>query len=187
MAAALAARRQGTRVEIAADRTSFSRTFANPDGTSTYEASAVPRWVKRGSSWVAPDASLVKRSDGSLSPAAAVGGLRLSGGGGRVLATLSSGRLSLSLSWPSVLPAPTVAGASATYRDVFPAVDLVVTATTTGGFDETLVVRNRAAAADPQLRGLTLGVSASKGLSRLRQLRYHRPVRNQRSAVRGSL
>ena len=165
LAAAQAARRQGSRVEIMTDRTDFSQTFTNPDGTSTYEVSAEPRWVRRGSSWVAPDASLVKQSDGSWSPSAAAGGLSLSGGGDKVLATLRSGGHSMSLSWPATLPAPTVSGASATYPDVFPGVDLVVTADTSGGFDETLVVKDPAAGADPQLGSLALGVSVSGGLS----------------------
>ena len=44
------ARRQHSRVEITADRTAFSQTFANPNGTTTYVASAKPRWVARGES-----------------------------------------------------------------------------------------------------------------------------------------
>jgi YD repeat-containing protein len=152
-------------VEIAADRTAFSQTFANPDGTSTAVVSAAPRWVRRGSSWAAADATLVQGSDGSWSPAAALGGLRLSGGRDRVLATLRTGGYWLSLSWPAALPVPSVSGARATYRDVFQGVDLVVTAETSGGFDETLVVKNRAAAADPQLAHVALGVSMSSGLS----------------------
>jgi RHS repeat-associated protein len=70
------------------------------------------------------------------------------------------------VSWPSALPAPSVAGATATYPDVFPGVDLVVTAEVTGAFTETLVIKDKAAAADPQLAGLTLGVAMSPGLSR---------------------
>jgi RHS repeat-associated protein len=89
----------------------------------------------------------------------------LSGGGGTVLATLRTGGYWMSLTWPSALPAPAVSGASATYRNVFPGVDLVVSADTAGGLAETLVVRDKSAAADPQLADLTLGVSASAGLS----------------------
>jgi RHS repeat-associated protein len=160
-----AARGSGVRAEIAADQTDVSQTFANPDGTFTSVVSAAPRWVRRGSSWAAADATLARRGDGSWAPEAAANGLTLSGGGGQVLATLRAGGYWMSLTWPSALPAPAVAGASATYRDVFPGVDLVVTADTAGGLDETLVVRDKAAAADPQLAALTLGVSASAGLS----------------------
>jgi RHS repeat-associated protein len=159
------ARSSGTRTEVLADRTDVSQTFADPDGSLTSVVSAAPRWVRRGSSWVSADASLVRASDGSWSPKAAANRLALSGGGGRVLATEGTGPYWMSVTWPSALPAPAVSGASATYRDVFPGVDLVVTADTTGGFDETLVVRDKSAAADPQLADLALGLSASAGLS----------------------
>jgi YD repeat-containing protein len=159
------ARRSGHRTEIAADRTDFSQTFANPTGLFTTVASVLPRWIKRGSSWAAADATLVRTASGSLAPKAALGGLTLSDGGGRVLATARSGSRRLSVTWPGVLPVPEVSGARATYRGVFPGVDLVVTASVTGGFAETLVIGNKAAAADPQLKALTLGVSASAGLA----------------------
>jgi hypothetical protein len=48
---------------------------------------------------------------------------------------------------------------------VFPGVNLAVTATTTGSFDETLVIENQKAAADPQLADLNLGLTVSGGLS----------------------
>jgi RHS repeat-associated protein len=165
MAATTAARRRHARVAVAADQTAFSQTFVNPDGTLTSVVSAQPRWVARGKSWVRASADLVRSRAGSWSPAAAETGLQLSGGGSRVLARVSSGGQWLSVSWPSRLPVPRVSGASATYASVFPGVDLVVTARVSGAFEETLVVRDAAAAKDPQLQGLVLGESVSSGLS----------------------
>jgi len=161
-----AARSGGQRTEILADRTPFSQTFANPDGSFTTTTSVQPRWVQRGSSWVTADATLVQAADGSWGPRAALGGLTLSGGGGDVLATARSGGQWFSVTWPQALPAPAVSGATATYANVFPGVNLLVTAGLTGGFTDTLVIGDKAAAADPQLGGLTLGVSASAGLTR---------------------
>jgi RHS repeat-associated protein len=165
LVAAADARRQKSAVEVLPDRTDYSQTFANPDGTLTYKASLAPERVRQGSSWVQPDASLVQAADGSWSPAAAAAGLTLSGGGGTRLATLTSGGDALSVSWPTALPVPTVSGATATYAGVFPGVDLAVTAATDGGFDETLVIENQKAADDSQLADLNLGVSVSGGLS----------------------
>jgi RHS repeat-associated protein len=151
-------------VEVLGERTAFSQTFVNPNGTTTLTESARPRWVRRGSTWIDASADLVQGSDGSWSPAAAEAGLSVSGGGNKALATVTSGSHSMSVTWPSVLPVPTVSGATATYRNVFPGVDLVLIAQVTGGFDETLVIRDKSAAADPQLQGLQLGVSMSPGL-----------------------
>jgi len=55
------------------------------------------------------------------------------------------------MSWPGVLPVPTVSGASATYSSVLPDVDLVVRATETG-FTHTLVVKSAGAAAQAEVR-----------------------------------
>src|SRR6185312_12975881 len=149
---------------ILGDRTADSQTFANPDGTLTYRNYGVPKWVERSGSWVSTDASLKRNTDGTYSPAAAEAGLRVSGGGTGALATIDSSGQSLSVFWPSALPAPTVSGAAATYADVFPGVNLVVTVSVTGAFEETLVVENAAAAADPGLADVPLRVEAGKGL-----------------------
>ena len=150
---------------INADQTATSQTFANPNGSLTYVASALPRWVKHGTSWVKASATLVPSAGGSWSPAAAESGLRLSGGGDGPLATVSDGQYRMSVSWPARLPAPKVSGATATYADVFPGVDLAVTAMVTGGFSETLIIENAAAARDPGLANLRLGLALSGGLS----------------------
>jgi hypothetical protein len=159
------ARAGGQRVEITADRTAFSRTFANPNGTYTSVVSATPQWVKRGSTWVTADATLTRTPDGAWTPRAAESGLTFSGGGDHALATVTSGSQWLSVSWPSALPAPVISGASAIYRDVLPGVNLVLTAGVTGAFTETLAIQDKAAAADPGLRDLTLGITMSKGLN----------------------
>lgn len=164
MADMATAKREHRKVEITADRTAFSQTFANPNGTLTTSVSQQPRWARRGDSWVPASAALTRAADGSWSPKAAETGLRLSGGGTRTLATLDSGTHTMSLSWPSVLPAPSVTGPRATYAGVFPGVDLLVTAQASGGFTETLVVHSASAARDPQLSHLRLGVALSAGL-----------------------
>ena len=151
MADMATARREHRTVEITTDQTAYSQTVANPDGTLTTSVSQQPRWAKRGTSWVTASADLARTAGGSWSPRAAETGLQLSGGGDKALATLTSGTHTMTLTWPSTLPAPTVTGAQATYASVFPGVDLVVTAQVSGGFTETLVVHDAAAARDPQL------------------------------------
>ena len=159
------ARQTGKMIPVTADQNPFSQTVANPDGSFTTSTSAQPRWVQSGSAWVSADATLARQSDGSYAPKAALGTLSLSGGGSDVLATTTTGGHSLAVTWPSVLPAPAVSGTQATYANVFPGVNLVVTANVSGGFSQTLVILNKAAAADPQLANLSLGLSASAGLT----------------------
>lgn len=165
VSAVMAAAKQGSRVEVLADRTSYAQTYANPDGTLTYDFSPTPHWVQQGSSWVAPDATLAWNKDGSLSPKASVAALTLSGGGSGALASVDAGGKTLSFSWPSALPTPSVSGSSATYANVLPGVDLVMTASVTGSFEETLVVKSAAAVRDAGLADLRLKMALGKGLS----------------------
>ena len=152
-------------VSITADQTAYTQVKANANGTMSYTSSATPRWVEQNGSWVAANADLVLGKDGSLSPTAAESGLKFSGGGGTALVTASTNQGSMTVSWPTDLPTPSYHGASATYPNVLPGVDLVVTAETTGGFEESLIVENATAAKDPGLSRLVLGLSLSKGLT----------------------
>jgi RHS repeat-associated protein len=164
--AAMLAKKCREAVPVSADQTAFARMTANPDGTMTWTSSVSPRWVRRDDAWVPVDASLVQNKDGSFSPDAAEAGLVLSGGGNSTLASVTaSGQGVLAVSWPTTLPAPRVSGATATYPDVLPGVNLAVTAEVTGSFDESLVVENAKAAADPGLSALVLDMSASRGLA----------------------
>ena len=89
-------------------------------------------------------------------------GIVLSGGGSGSLLVAHRAGHEVRLSWPGVLPAPTLQGSTATYLEVLPGVDLVMTVYDTG-FGEVLVVKDRAAALNPALRRLAFGTSL-KGL-----------------------
>ena len=126
------AKESGQRVDVTGERTDRTTVFANPDGfTFTLEESAVPvRVAKPGGGWQAPDATLEKRSDGSVGPRAAAVAIAFSAGGEKEpLASIEDQCRSLELRWPGRLPAPRLDGTSALYADVLPGVDLRVTAT----------------------------------------------------------
>ncbi|MEV0132929.1 LamG-like jellyroll fold domain-containing protein [Dactylosporangium sp. NPDC050688] len=128
--------------------------FANANGTFTQLSSAVVQRVRLADgSWVKPDPTLRRRSDGTLEPVAASVPLILSGGGDQNLATVKRGNASLAVRWPSVLPAPVVSGSTATYPEVLPGVDLVLTAGVEG-YSEVLAVKNATAAANEALTAL---------------------------------
>ncbi|MET7612299.1 RHS repeat-associated core domain-containing protein [Streptomyces seoulensis] len=151
----------GEAVDVASETTATSTTKAEPDGTFTKTLSPLPVRVQRADgSWAEVDATLVKSADGSYAPKVATSELVLSGGGSGPLAVLHESGRAVSVSWPTSLPAPSVSGATATYADVLPDVDLVVTANGQGGFSEVLVIKSAQAAANPALATLKL---ATKG------------------------
>jgi hypothetical protein len=163
-AAADQARRTGKAVPVGALTTETQAVVARPGGG--FEVAANPRPVRttqRGR-WVPVDLTLRSNADGTLSPAAtAYGTVTFSGGGSGPLASTVSGSSRFAVSWPAALPKPVVAGSTATYAEVLPGVDLVVAATVAGGFSEVLVVRSAAAARNPRLANLTLGVRTAGG------------------------
>ncbi|NLT53060.1 MAG: hypothetical protein GXX79_00510 [Actinomycetales bacterium] len=163
--AARRARTSKRSVVVDALTTETQRVTVNPEGVFTLSQTLLPTRTRRGGAWVDVDTRLRRNPDGSFSPAAtAYGQVRISGGGTGPLASSTSPRGSLALAWPGRLPAPRVTGDTATYPEVMPGVDLVVTATVSGGFSEVLVVKDAEAAANPELRRLSLTTSVSRGL-----------------------
>jgi hypothetical protein len=175
-AAAEQAEAAGRPAPVAALTTATDTVVADPRGGFTLTENVLPVRVRRGGGWVAVSTDLLRNADGSLSPAAVPGdAVRFSGGGSGPLASISAAGTSLALSWPGLLPAPVISGSSATYQNVLPGVDLVVTATSlqAGGFSEVLVVHSAAAARNlarlrpgfgVQARGVRLSAVAGGGL-----------------------
>ncbi|TYB62182.1 DNRLRE domain-containing protein [Nonomuraea sp. PA05] len=87
---------------------------------------------------------------GAVEPVGHPRGLRISGAatgaGEKVLARVETGGNTVSMLWSGPLPEPVLAANTATYPEVLPGVDLLLTATRLG-FEQSLVVKNRAAAA----------------------------------------
>ncbi|MFB7739717.1 FG-GAP-like repeat-containing protein [Streptomyces sp. NPDC056112] len=153
----------GKAVAVEAATTPTESEVANPDGTFTLTQSVTPVRKYTSSAWKPLDATLVRRSDGTVAPALATTDLTLSGGGDGPLAVMKDHGRSLSLTVPmsiGALPPPALDGSSATYANVLDGVDLKVTADTQGGFSEVLVVKDADAAANPALATLAFPVKA---------------------------
>ncbi|GGU11476.1 VCBS repeat-containing protein [Streptomyces lateritius] len=151
------AARTGRRVEIIDRREETSEFFANPDGSTTRRSYATAKWTRFEGRWRQTDPTLIKSTDGSLTPAAPAFSIAFSGGGTQPLATMVKKGKKLALTWPTALPEPVLDGDTATYPSVLPGVDLKLTAEI-DGFAQHLVVNTPEAAANPALRSIKLGV-----------------------------
>ncbi|HEX6686875.1 MAG TPA: DNRLRE domain-containing protein [Candidatus Limnocylindrales bacterium] len=154
------ARRLGRPVEVTGLTTETTMVRASPGGTLTAEIHREPVRVRSGNLWVPTNAHLSKRDDGTIAPLASPVGLVLNGGGDGPLARLGRDGKTFALTWPGPLPRPLLDGVTATYPEVLPGMDLVVTAGATS-FSEVLVVKNAAAARDPALARLRFGVATT--------------------------
>lgn len=163
-AASRQAKSAGKPVAVDALTTESQQVLALPTGRFELSANTEPVRAKRRGHWVPVDTTLQRNSDGTLSPkATAYGSVVLSGGGQGALARSTAGGTTVTVQWQTSLPSPTVSGSTATYRDVLPRVDLVVSATVSGGFSEVLVVRDATAARNPALSRIRLGTTVSHG------------------------
>ncbi|MBM6399158.1 FG-GAP-like repeat-containing protein [Phycicoccus sonneratiae] len=153
------ARRGQKDVVVTSLTTETSQTVAHPDGTFTDSTNPRPVRTRVANRWVAVDNTLVREGN-RIRPRASALPMSFSGGGSAALATLGSESRTLSFGWPGMqLPAPVLDGDRATYPEVLPGVDLVMTADT-DTFSEVLVVKDRKAATNPALRSLRFSVAA---------------------------
>jgi hypothetical protein len=151
----------GRPVEIVAERTEYSRTFANKGGTATLEQSVEPQRVRQGKRWVPIDTTL-KRTSAGVVPEATVLPMTFSNGGNTLVGRLVKDDKEITLTWPAKLPKPILKGDTAIYPNVLKDVDLQVTASATG-FSEVLVVKNRKAAESSKLKQVKFGLK-TKGV-----------------------
>lgn len=157
--AAARAKASGERVELLGKRTETEQTFANPNGTFTLEQSNMPVRTRKDGQWVDLDPTLSTSPDGRVRPKATSLDMSFSGGGDDPLISMKSDGHELKLKWPGALPEPVVAGDNVTYPNVFPDVDLKITAAPSS-YTEVLVVKTPAAARLPQLQQLNLAMEA---------------------------
>lgn len=147
-----AAHRQGAPVTIVDQTTPTRVVTAQPDGTMTAEVTAVPVRVLKDGKWRQIDPALAE--DGAtLRPKATGVDVKLSNGGRTPLLTIGTPGRAAALTWPGELPKPVVDGATATYRDVRPGLDLVLK-TQNSGVTQHVVVKD--ATARPE--AITFGI-----------------------------
>jgi hypothetical protein len=148
-------------VTASALTTATSVTVAQPDGRFALTESALPVRARRHGRWEKLNPALHRNRNGTVSPAVTTSGLTLSGGGTGPLAQMTTDARTLSVSWPGgALPTPTLSGATATYSNVYPGVDLAVTANAQGAFSEVFIIKNASAAANPALASLQFTATA---------------------------
>jgi hypothetical protein len=141
------ARRLGRPVRVESLTDATTEVWARPEGDFRADLSVGAVRTRRDGKWVPVDLTLRATGNG-VEPVAHPKGLVLSGaqrGGTHDLAVVGSGDDRIAMRWTGRLPAPALDGAEATYAEVRPGVDLVVSATR-DGFAQSLVVKNRAAA-----------------------------------------
>jgi hypothetical protein len=154
------AAKTGKAAPVSALTDEYSTTEANPNGSLTTIYSSSPDRVRQEGKWVPVDTTLVRQADGSYGPKAALTPVSFGGGGDRDLVTMRNGAHALHFTWGKSLPKPVVSGATATYAEVLPGVDLKVTASATG-YSSVFVIKSAAAAASADVQQLNLGLTGT--------------------------
>ncbi|MGP4027588.1 LamG-like jellyroll fold domain-containing protein [Actinomadura sp. 3N407] len=155
------ARRSGEPVEITSRRGETRTVRALPNGRIEVEERVQPIRARRGGKWVDIDTTL-RRSGGAVVPGASTVKLEFFGGGDGPMVRMTRAGRRLALSWPGSLPEPVLDGDTAVYRGVAGAeVDLRLRARA-DGFAHVLVVKTAAAARNPRVARLALGLSTTR-------------------------
>lgn len=124
----------------------MTTTWVNPDGTLTTNSSVVPVHVLQNGSWVDVDTTLVSDATGVHPRTVQTPTVLSAGGSSADLISSTVGTDKAGLGWLSNLPAPTLSGSTATYANVLPGTDLVVTVGP-DGYEFSLVVKVKPKAA----------------------------------------
>ncbi|WP_422774881.1 DNRLRE domain-containing protein [Plantactinospora sp. WMMC1484] len=143
------ARETGKPVQVKSLTSETTEVYALPNGQFRADIAAGMQRFRRGGDWVSVDLNLTAQADGSVAPVAHPNDLRISGArgvGGHELAAVGVDDDRVAMGWSGALPKPMLHANRATYVDARPGVDLVVEATRFG-FEQFLVVKNRAAVA----------------------------------------
>jgi len=151
------AMRSGEPVEVVTERTETDTVYANPDGSLTRTMSTEPIRARVQGEWQDLDLDLVVR-EGRVAPSVGATDVSFSNGGAMDLVEVSGLGSTVAVQWPGELPEPEISGPTARYVDVFPDVDLLMTATP-AGYTHVLEVGNADAASSPALAEIPLGIS----------------------------
>ena len=91
VSAAITARLQGSRVQIASLSTQTTSTWVNPDGTYTSDLNAQPVQAEVApGNWKPLDGTLSTQADGTVAPAVSATGVSFAGGGSKAAARLGT-------------------------------------------------------------------------------------------------
>ncbi|EHR63229.1 LamG-like jellyroll fold domain-containing protein [Saccharomonospora cyanea] len=157
MSASARAKAEGEPVRVEEETTETVEVLANPDGTFTWRQSLTPQRVKQDGQWRSIDTTWERRSDGTIRTVATPVDVTLSpGGAAEPLVVASKDGYEVGLEWQGELPEPVLDGSTATYPDVLPDVDLIVTANPEG-FSQLLKIKTREAADHPELSEIGYG------------------------------
>lgn len=151
----------GNQTEVTSARTFYSQLFADPNGQLMKSMSTEPIFGRDATGALVPVDTTLDQDASGIRPAATALSTVFPLGGGKTIALEGDG-VDLSLSLPTTLPTPRVDGSTATYPDVYPGVDLQLTATA-DGMRQVFVVKDASAATDPQLAQLSFGLSSKTG------------------------
>ncbi|MCZ7433244.1 DNRLRE domain-containing protein [Streptomyces sp. WMMC1477] len=163
------ARETGKDVEVKAERTAESTTWAQPDGHFRTRIHSDTIRARTDDGWQKIDTDLEKAKGGYapkavndplLFSAGSTGGHRAQGrrtgedsGGWTPLVTMAVGDHEMTVQWPGPLPEPLVSGPRALYEDIRPGIDLLLTARDSG-YSHLLIIHDNKAAQDPLLKQL---------------------------------